>query len=72
MFFSTLFPLAIVATITSGHMELLNPPLLCSKYNKFTSNIDYSMTSPLGSNNDYPYKGYLPNLVTSEGASVAT
>ncbi|OBT48428.1 hypothetical protein VE00_01427 [Pseudogymnoascus sp. WSF 3629] len=53
-------------------MELLNPPPLRSKYNKFTSNIDYSMTSPLGTNNDYPCKGYLPDLGTPQGASVAT
>ncbi|OBT56674.1 hypothetical protein VE04_03815 [Pseudogymnoascus sp. 24MN13] len=57
MKFSTLFPLVVVATITSGHMELLNPPPLRSKYNKFTSNIDYS---------------YLPDLGTPQGASVAT
>ncbi|KFY77433.1 hypothetical protein V498_09337 [Pseudogymnoascus sp. VKM F-4517 (FW-2822)] len=52
-------------------MELLSPPPLRSKYNNLTSNIDYSMTSPLGTD-DYPCKGYLPDLETPEGASVAT
>lgn len=73
MKFSTPFYLVAVAAVTSAHKQLLNPPPLRSKFNRLVleSNIDYDMTNPLTSYN-YPCKGYLSDLGTSAGASVAT
>ncbi|TQS33279.1 hypothetical protein Golomagni_06386, partial [Golovinomyces magnicellulatus] len=55
------------------HMEMKFPPPFRSKFNKFTTDVDYSMTSPLSaSGSDFPCKGYHKLYDTPQGASVAT
>ncbi|KFY67000.1 hypothetical protein V497_00600 [Pseudogymnoascus sp. VKM F-4516 (FW-969)] len=73
-FFTTFF-LATMATSTFAHMEMSDPPPLRSKFNKNADpgSIDYSMTSPLdASGSDFACKGFLSDLETAGGASVAT
>lgn len=56
----------------AAHMEMTYPPPFRSKANPHTTEIEYSMTSPLmadGSN--YPCKGFLSDYNTPAGASVA-
>lgn len=65
--------LATGATTSLASMELLYPPPLRSKYNGFSTNIDWNMSLPLlHSGSDYPCKGYLSDLGSLEGSSVAT
>ncbi|KAL0943345.1 extracellular protein [Colletotrichum truncatum] len=64
------------ATVTcDAHMAMVNPPPLKSNVNPNTplGTADYSYTNPLsGSGSDYPCKGYLSLLGTSEGTPVDT
>ncbi|PNP57775.1 hypothetical protein THARTR1_01933 [Trichoderma harzianum] len=65
-----------LAAVANGHMEMMSPPPLRSRYNKLAvaaSSIDYDMVSPLlPSGADFPCKGYHNLLGTAAGASVAT
>lgn len=71
-FFTTFF-LATMATTSFAHMEMSDPPPFRSKYNKLATNIDYSMTDPLDkSGSDYACKGFLSDLGTAAGGSVAS
>lgn len=59
--------------LSSAHMELSWPPALRSKYNSYTTDVDYDMTSPLSRlGSDYPCKGYQSLLDSPEGKPVAT
>ncbi|KAJ2976937.1 hypothetical protein NQ176_g4652 [Zarea fungicola] len=54
-------------------MQMSWPPPFRSEYNPYTTDIDYSMTSPLDANGDnYPCKGYQSLLDTPQGQSVVT
>lgn len=56
----------------NAHMEISNPAPFRSKFNSFTTDIDYSMTNPLSaSGSDFPCKGYHNLLDTPQGQSVA-
>ncbi|KFZ18657.1 hypothetical protein V501_01095 [Pseudogymnoascus sp. VKM F-4519 (FW-2642)] len=64
--------LATMATASLAHMQLKYPPPLRSKFNKFSAKIDWDMISPLlSSGSNYPCKGYLTDLGTRAGNSVA-
>lgn len=65
--------LGLLALGANAHMEVMSPPPFRSRYNSYTTDIDYSMTNPLsGSGSDFPCKGYHSLLGTSQGQSVAT
>ncbi|KFY68934.1 hypothetical protein V496_00685 [Pseudogymnoascus sp. VKM F-4515 (FW-2607)] len=65
--------LATMATASLAHMQLKYPPPLRSKFNSFSAEIDWDMISPLlSSGSNYPCKGYLTDLGTRAGNSVAT
>ncbi|ROT40487.1 putative extracellular protein [Sodiomyces alkalinus F11] len=60
-----------LATMAQAHMEMIWPPPLRSKYNPHSTNIDYTMNSPLepdGSN--FPCKGHHSVLSTAQGKPV--
>ena len=60
-----------LAALATAHMEISQPAPLRSKFNDFTTDVDYSMTSPLsqeGSN--FPCKGYHNLVGTPQGKSV--
>ena len=62
-----------LAGMGAAHMEISQPPPLRSKFNDFTTDVDYSMTNPLDkSGNDFPCKGFLNLLGTDQGQSVVT
>ncbi len=62
-----------MGTLSSAHMQMSWPPPFRSKYNPYTTDIDYNMNSPLDANGDnYPCKGYQSLLGTPQGASVVT
>ncbi|TWU72658.1 hypothetical protein ED733_002171 [Metarhizium rileyi] len=64
--------LVLLAGLTAAHMEMSSPPPFRSKYNPYTTDVDYSMTSPLSSSgSNYPCKGYHTLLGTHQGQSVA-
>ncbi|KAK5656776.1 hypothetical protein OQA88_4324 [Cercophora sp. LCS_1] len=64
----------LLATLTTAHMWLSDPPALKSRTNPYAgTDIDYSLASPLNSSgNNYPCKGYLSLLNTPGGTPVAT
>lgn len=56
-----------------AHMEMTFPPPFRSKYNPYTTDIDYSMTSPLdASGANFPCKGYQSLYDTPQGRAVTT
>ncbi|KAG9257488.1 uncharacterized protein F5Z01DRAFT_392097 [Emericellopsis atlantica] len=60
-----------LAGLASAHMEMKNPPPFRSKFNDFTTDVDYSMTSPLNAGgSDFPCKGYQSLMGTPQGQSV--
>ncbi|KXX73640.1 hypothetical protein MMYC01_208828 [Madurella mycetomatis] len=63
-----------LAVCSSGHMTMTYPAPLKSKYNPNSGyDVDYSITSPLSADgSNYPCKGYLSLLGTSQGKSVAS
>ncbi|CEJ81804.1 hypothetical protein VHEMI01914 [[Torrubiella] hemipterigena] len=72
MKFSLLAALGIVSAV-QAHMEMTFPPPFRSKYNQYTTDIDYSMTSPLeASGANFPCKGYHSLYDTPQGRAVAT
>ena len=63
----------VMGTLSSAHMQMSWPPPFRSKYNPYTTDIDYNMNSPLDANGDnYPCKGYQSLLGTPQGPSVVT
>ncbi|KAL1724136.1 hypothetical protein EV715DRAFT_189267 [Schizophyllum commune] len=62
---------ALQSSVVRAHMMMSDPPPLRSQYNKYATNADYDMTSPLTSDgSNYPCKGYLSD--TSGKDPVAT
>ena len=62
---------ALQSSVVRAHMMMSDPPPLRSQYNKYATNADYDMTSPLTSDgSNYPCKGYLDD--TSGKDPVAT
>ncbi|KAG6056165.1 hypothetical protein E4U17_002439 [Claviceps sp. LM77 group G4] len=60
------------ASFAAAHMEMKNPPPLRSKFNKFSTNIDYDMVSPMAANGaNFPCKGHLSVLGTLQARPVA-
>ncbi|KAK0652726.1 hypothetical protein B0T16DRAFT_435330 [Cercophora newfieldiana] len=72
MVFST-FALMAFALLNgaSGHMFMSDPPALRAKNNQFTTDPDYSITTPLGPGK-YPCKGYHNLLGAPQGTPVKT
>jgi hypothetical protein len=72
---TSLLSIAALSTpFVNAHMQLTSPPPLRSKLNPHTTleTIDYSLTSPLGTDgSDFPCKGALSLLGNPSGASVA-
>ena len=61
-----------MAAFAQAHMEMTNPPPLRSSKNKFSTNVDYEMKSPLspdGSN--FPCRGSIGLVGTDQGKAVA-
>lgn len=72
MKFITFSAAALLASQTSAHMAMTYPPPLRSKQNPFSTDIDYSITSPLSaSGSDFPCKGTLNLLGTAQAKPVA-
>lgn len=70
---STLGAVIGLASMAAAHMQMKSPPPLRSQYNEYTTDADYSMTSPLDqSGSNFPCKGYHSLLNTDQGKSVAT
>lgn len=66
-----LLTLGGLAAMAQAHMQMSWPPPFRSKYNPYTTDIDYSMTSPLDASGDnYPCKGYQSLYNTPQGQSV--
>ncbi|KAG5929870.1 hypothetical protein E4U42_004173 [Claviceps africana] len=60
------------AGFAAAHMEMMAPPPLRSKFNKFSTNADFDMTSPMApSGANFPCKGHLSVLGTPQARSVA-
>lgn len=69
---ASLAVLAGLVAATQAHMEMTNPAPFRSKNNPYTTNIDYSMTSPLDqSGSNFPCKGYLVDYDTPSGRATA-
>jgi len=65
--------LASIFGLAAAHMEISQPAPFRSKFNDFSTDIDYSMTSPLeASGSNFPCKGYHELLDTPQGQSVVT
>ncbi|KAL6855262.1 hypothetical protein ACO1O0_006401 [Amphichorda felina] len=70
---ATLSAVLGLAGLSAAHMEISQPPPLRSKFNDFTTDVDYSMTSPLSQDgSNFPCKGYHSLLGTDQGKSVTT
>ncbi|KAJ3495106.1 hypothetical protein NLG97_g3632 [Lecanicillium saksenae] len=70
---TTVFTLLGMVGVSHGHMQMSWPPALRSKFNPYTTNIDYDMTAPLQSDgSNFPCKGYHSLLDTQQGTSVVT
>lgn len=62
-----------MASFANAHMEMVWPPPFRSRYNAYTTDIDYSMTNPLNqAGADFPCKGYHSLLGGPQGGSVVT
>ncbi|KFG81215.1 putative endoglucanase [Metarhizium anisopliae] len=69
--FSYAFAVLSAASFAAGHMQMKYPPPLRSGFNKFTTDQDYDMTSPMdprGSN--FPCRGGLKVIDSSQGKPV--
>lgn len=61
-----------LAGLATAHMQMSSPPPFRSKYNPYTTSVDYDMNNPLpDSGAAYPCKGYHKLLNTNQGRSVA-
>ena len=71
-----LLALAALTGLTSAHMEMIDPPALLTKGNRNTgqpTTESYDMKGPLSADGaNFPCKGTLKALGTSQGSSVAT
>lgn len=57
----------------NAHMQMSWPPALRSKFNPYTTDIDYDMTAPLHADGgDYPCKGYHSLVDTPQGRAVVS
>ncbi|KAG6008268.1 hypothetical protein E4U21_004730 [Claviceps maximensis] len=68
-----LFSIVALAGLATAYVEMTYPPPFRSRFNRYSTNIDYNMTTPLahdGSN--FPCKGYHSLFDTPQGHSVAT
>jgi len=65
----SLFAALMAAGLGRAHMVMVDPAPFRSVHNPFVQNVDSDLTSPL---RVYPCKGYLSDLGTPAGASVAT
>ncbi len=62
-----------LVSVAAAHMQMTSPPPFRSKYNPYTTSVDYDMNSPLAANGaNFPCKGYHNLLNTPQGRSVAT
>ena len=62
-----------LAGLAGAHMEISHPAPLRSKFNEFTTDVDYSMTNPLNrEGSDFPCKGFHKLVGTPQGKSVVT
>ncbi|KAK0619655.1 hypothetical protein B0T14DRAFT_405896, partial [Immersiella caudata] len=68
--FPTFSALTTLLSCASAHMYLADPPALRSKDNKYTTDPDYSITTPIGSLGKWPCKGYQNLLGTPQGIPV--
>ncbi|KAG6003715.1 hypothetical protein E4U21_001768 [Claviceps maximensis] len=69
---TTALAILSAAGLAAAHMEMKSPPPLRSKFNKFSTNPDYDMTSPMApSGADFPCKGHLSVLGTPQAQPVA-
>ncbi|PNY29447.1 Uncharacterized protein TCAP_00638 [Tolypocladium capitatum] len=60
-----------LASFSQAHMQMKDPPPFRSKFNKFTTSVDYDMTSPLNAGgSNFPCKGYHKLLGTAQGKPV--
>jgi LysM repeat protein len=67
------FAFAAFASSALAHMEMTEPAPFRSKDNKFTTNVDFDMTSPLSASGDnFPCKGYQSDFNTPAGTSTAS
>jgi len=70
---TTLLIISLMSGTSTAHMELTNPPPLRSKANQHTTDPDYGMTTPLSSSGtNFPCKGFLSLLDTSQATAVTT
>ncbi|EQL01822.1 hypothetical protein G6O67_007883 [Ophiocordyceps sinensis] len=61
-----------LASLAQAHMEMKDPAPLRSKFNKFTTNQDYDIKSPLDSKgSNFPCRGSLGLVGKPQGQSVA-
>ncbi|OAA69826.1 hypothetical protein ISF_03096 [Cordyceps fumosorosea ARSEF 2679] len=68
-----LLSLSAVLGLAGAHMQMTSPAPFRSKYNPYTTSVDYDMNSPLFANGaNFPCKGYHSLLNTPQGRSVAT
>lgn len=66
------FTVLSVSALANGHMQMSDPPPLLSKYNKYTTNQDYDMTTPLSADgSNFPCRGHLNVLGSSQAQPVA-
>jgi LysM repeat protein len=73
MFSATTLLFVSLIGSTFAHMDMVSPAPFRSKANGHAGVIDYSMTAPLAADgSNFPCKGYLADLGTASGASVAT
>ncbi|KHN96611.1 uncharacterized protein MAM_05554 [Metarhizium album ARSEF 1941] len=69
--FSVASAVLSAASFAAGHMQMKSPPSLRSSFNKFTTDVDYDMTSPLSSSgSNFPCRNSLELLGTAQGKPV--
>ncbi|KID98953.1 hypothetical protein MAJ_05048, partial [Metarhizium majus ARSEF 297] len=69
--FSYAFAVLSAASFAAGHMQMKYPPPLRSGFNKFTTNQDYDMTSPMDSRGgNFPCRGGLKVIDSPQGQPV--
>jgi LysM repeat protein len=67
------FAFATFASSALAHMEMTEPAPFRSKDNKFATNVDFDMTSPLSASGaNFPCKGYQSDFNTPAGTSTAS
>jgi hypothetical protein len=69
---SALLAFALASNSASAHMFMADPPALRGMNNPFTTDVDYSITTPLGGSSQWPCKGYHTLIGTPQGTPVKT